>query len=170
MSGAAAAASGSAMEGTSSPASPVISAAGEPGAAGTPEKRKRPARPKIDIDAKITDLSKDIAAAQKLLKETKTLQRNERRKKQRLIKKASGLSSVDLERIAVIKRCGLWEPGQGVSFSFPPAGENAAAQAAAVPEAVADAALPVPRASAPPPAAAITAAGSDSDEEEAAHE
>jgi hypothetical protein len=72
---------------------------------------KRPARPKIDIEAKITDSSKDIVAAQKLLKETKTLQRSERRKKQCLIKKAAGLCSTDVERIAVTKRCVLWEPG-----------------------------------------------------------
>ena len=33
---------------------------------------------------------------------------NDRRKKQRLIKKTAGLSSQDLERIAVMKRCGLF--------------------------------------------------------------
>ena len=80
------------------------------------EKRKRLARPKIDIDAKITDLSVDIAKAQKLLKETKTLQRNERRKKQRLIKKAAGLSSNDLERIAVINA--LWAVGPRAGCDF----------------------------------------------------
>ena len=120
-----------------SPGTPSVTALSDTVVACTPEKCKRPARPKIDIDAKITDLSKDIVAAQKLLKETKTLQRNERRKKQRLIKKAAGLSSTDLERIAVIKRCGLWEPGQGVTFDFSGRGENAAEAGPAVGEVVA---------------------------------
>ena len=102
-----------------------------------PEKRKRPARPGIDIDDKITDFSKDTVAAQKLLKETKTLQRNERRKKQRLITKASGLSSTDLECIEVLKRCDLWGLGHGVTFDFSAHGENPEGAAAAVGEAVA---------------------------------
>lgn len=38
--------------------------------------------------------------------------RNEKRKKQRLMKKASSLTAEDLERIAVLKRCGLWNPAE----------------------------------------------------------
>lgn len=99
------------------PTSPASCAASSDTPAG---KRKRAHRPPIDIDAKIKDLSKDIEAAQKLLRETKTSQRNERRKKKRLMAKAATLSSVDLERIAVLKRCGLYDPSGAVAFSFPP--------------------------------------------------
>jgi hypothetical protein len=134
------------------------------------EKRKRLARPKIDIDAKITDLSVDIAKAQKLLKETKTLQRNERRKKQRLIKKAAGLSSNDLERIAVIKRCGLWDPALGVTFDFTGSVELVTAAAAAVGEAVAVTGGAVPSVVALSSAAASAEAHCESEEEEAAAE
>lgn len=153
-----------------SPGTPNPGPLGEAAPAGTPEKRKRPARPKIDIDAKIKDLSKDIAAAQRLLKENKTLQRNERRKKQRLIKKAAGLSSTDLERIAVLKRCGLWEPGQGVTFDFSGNGEIIAAAAAAVGEAVAVTGVAVPSVVALASAAASAAADGESEEEDAAAE
>ena len=48
-----------------------------------------------------------MKAAQKEVAEARRQARNERRKKQRLIKKAANLSAEDLERIAVLKRCGL---------------------------------------------------------------
>ena len=116
------------------------------------------------------DLSVDIAKAQKLLKETKTLQRNERRKKQRLIKKAAGLSSNDLERIAVIKRCGLWDPALGVTFDFTGSVELVTAAAAAVGEAVAVTGGAVPSVVALSSAAASAEAHGESEEEDAAAE
>ena len=115
-------------------------------------------------------LSVDIAKAQKLLKETKTLQRNERRKKQRLIKKAAGLSSNDLERIAVIKRCGLWDPALGVTFDFTGSVELVTAAAAAVGEAVAVTGGAVPSVVALSSAAASAEAHGESEEEDAAAE
>ena len=148
-----------------SPGTPVAGPVGQAAAAGTPQKRKRPERPKIDIDAKIGDLSRDIVAAQKLLKETKTLQRNERRKKQRLVKKASGLSSTDLERIAVIKRCGLWQPGQGVTFDFSGNAGNLAAAAAAEDEEVAVTGMAGPTVAAIAPAAGALTADAESEVE-----
>ena len=48
-----------------------------------------------------------MKAAQKSVAEARKIGRNERRKKQRLFTKAIGLSAEDLERIAVLKRCGL---------------------------------------------------------------
>ena len=154
----------------SSPVTPSPGPMGEAAAAASPEKRKRPSRPRIDIDAKITDLSVDIAKAQKLLKETKTLQRNERRKKQRLIKKAAGLSSNDLERIAVIKRCGLWDPALGVTFDFTGSVEPVTAAATAVVEADAVTGGAVPPVVALSSAAASAEAHGESDEEEVAVE
>ena len=154
----------------SSPGTPSPGPLGEAAPAASGEKRKRPARPRIDIDAKITDLSVDIAKAQKLLKETKTLQRNERRKKQRLIKKAAGLSSNDLERIAVIKRCGLWDPALGVTFDFTGSVEPVTAAATAVVEADGVTGAAVPPVVALSSAAASAEAHGESDEDEVAAE
>jgi hypothetical protein len=58
--------------------------------------------------------------AQKAVSEARAQAKNERRKKARLLKKAAGLSPADLERIAVLKRCGLWDPNLGA----PPADED----------------------------------------------
>lgn len=154
----------------SSPGTPSPGPLGEAAPSIHTEKRKRLARPKIDIDAKITDLSADILKAQKLLKETKTLQRNERRKKQRLVKKAAGLSSNDLERIAVIKRCGLWDPAQGVTFDFTGNIQPATAAAAAVGEAVSVTGGAVPSVVALSSAAASAEAHGESTEDDAADE
>ena len=51
-----------------------------------------------------------VKKAQKDMLEARRKSRNERRKKARLIKRASGLTPEDLERMAVLKRCGLWDP------------------------------------------------------------
>jgi hypothetical protein len=62
----------------------------------------------IDYDAKIQEAAASIKEMSKAMAAAKSAQRNERRKKQRLLKKAACLSPEDLERIAVLKRCGLW--------------------------------------------------------------
>lgn len=69
--------------------------------------KKRPKRPRIDLDDSISKAKQAMKAAQKSVAEARKVGRNERRKKQRLLKKAIGLSADDLERIAVLKRCGL---------------------------------------------------------------
>ena len=69
-------------------------------------KKKRPRKPAIDLDNAIRDAAAAMKAAQKKVQEAKTQARNERRKKQRLLKKAASLNAEDLERIAVLKRCG----------------------------------------------------------------
>jgi hypothetical protein len=70
--------------------------------------RKRAKRPDIDYDEKIQEATKNIKEMARAMAAAKTAQKNERRKKQRLVKKASQLSPEDLERIAVLKRCGMW--------------------------------------------------------------
>jgi hypothetical protein len=70
--------------------------------------RKRLTTPDIDYDAKIQEAAALIKNMSKAMAAAKSAQKNERRKKQRLLKKAACLSSEDLERIAVLKRCGLW--------------------------------------------------------------
>ena len=47
--------------------------------------------------------------SRKMLMAAKTASKNNKKQKQRLIKKAGKLSPEDLERIAVLKRCGLYE-------------------------------------------------------------
>ena len=77
-------------------------------------RRKRAKAPKIDIDALIAQQVLNMKNAKKLECQARRLMRNEKRKKQRLVKKASSLTPDDLERIAVLKRCGLWDPATGV--------------------------------------------------------
>lgn len=100
----------------------------------TRRKRKAP----IDIDEHIAAARKAMKEAQKQVSAAKTQARNERRKKQRLIKKASTLTSEDLERIAVWKRCGI-DPasarvnGKGPCASSSSAGTSAASSAGSSP-------------------------------------
>jgi hypothetical protein len=70
-------------------------------------KKTRTKRPRIDLDESIEQARAAMQAAQKRVAEARRVARNERRKKQRLLKKAVSLSPDDLERIAVLKRCGL---------------------------------------------------------------
>ncbi len=45
-----------------------------------------------------------------LVTEARKQARSEKRKKQRLVRKAASLTPEDLKRIAILKRCGLWQP------------------------------------------------------------
>ena len=71
-------------------------------------KSKRAARPKIDLDDEIRRANELAVASRKMLAAAKNTSRNNKKAKQRLIKKAGKLSPEDLERIAVLKRCGLF--------------------------------------------------------------
>lgn len=82
------------------------------------EKRKRQRAPRIDIDASIAAAQAEMKKAAKIMADARRDTKNERRKKQRLMKKAAGLNSEDLERIAVLKRCGMWDPITGTKFVF----------------------------------------------------
>ena len=75
----------------------------------TPTKRRRPGR--IDIDLAMEMERAAAARAMKVVMEAKKQERNLKRRRQRLLKKASGLSAEDLERIALLKRCGLQPAG-----------------------------------------------------------
>ena len=74
--------------------------------------RARPVRPRIDLDEQITQANKLAEVSKKMLSAAKTAQRNQKKQKQRLIRKAGKLSAEDLERIAVLKRCGLYADDQ----------------------------------------------------------
>jgi hypothetical protein len=73
-------------------------------------KRKRRVFPAIDLDASIEKARQAVQDAQKVMREARATARNERRRRARLIRKAASLSAKDLDRIAVLKRCGMWNP------------------------------------------------------------
>jgi hypothetical protein len=84
---------------------PSSSSAGDPQTVGQ-RTRKRKAR--IDIDDEIEEANRISDMLKKVQKRAKTMQRSSKKAKQRLVVKASKLRAEDLERIAVLKRCGLF--------------------------------------------------------------
>ena len=89
----------------------------------------RAQRPQIDLDDAIAEAREAAKAAGKALTAARAQQRTERKKRARLIKKAGQLTSTDLERIAVLKRSGFWDPESGNATL--PGDEGDAASAAA---------------------------------------
>ena len=89
-------------------------ASGSNGGACAPAPRlaagRRGPRERIDIDTNIARARAEMKAAQKAVAKARAAAKQEKRKKTRLLKKASNLSASDLERIAVLKRTGLWDP------------------------------------------------------------
>lgn len=64
-------------------------------------------RPRIDIDDEIEAANKLAAMMKKLAHAAKMAERNSQRTKARLVKKCGKLSAQDMERLAILKRCGL---------------------------------------------------------------
>ena len=94
-------------------------------------KRKRQPKPTIDIDEHIERCRKGLKEARKAVAAAKAEARNEKRRKQRVIKKAAALSLEDLERIAVLKRCGLYiNPSTDASGSAASGASSASGSAA----------------------------------------
>ena len=85
-------------------------AAPETPSVGSPAKGKKRTHAKIDLDDKISEAMAKVKEAKANFKKAQLETRNERRKKTRIVKKAAQLSCEDLERIAVLKRVGLWNP------------------------------------------------------------
>ncbi len=71
---------------------------------------KRLKRPRIDLDELIDKARDQVNKASKAMSRARNNARNERRKKARVLRKAGQLSGIDLERIMVLKRAGLWNP------------------------------------------------------------
>ena len=91
-----------------------------PGAPGTADTAARPAggrrkQGKIDYDNNIARKKVEMQELSRELKRTKADSRNEKRKKQRLVRKAAQLTIVDLHRIAALKKAGIWDPALGLS-------------------------------------------------------
>ena len=130
-------------------AAPAANAATEAGA--VPVAKQRTKRPRIDLDDSIAQAKAAMAQAMKQAREARNLARNERRKKQRLIKKAGNLSAEDLERVAVLKRCGLSVGSSASSTAASSSRPSSAAGSSAPPSAASSPALgPVNAAPGPP--------------------
>ena len=89
---------------------------------------KKGSRPKIDIDDEIQEANRLAEVTKKMMQAAKAAQRNSRRTKQRLVRKAGKLSAADLERIATLKRCGLFaaDPADATSSSSSAAAPSSA--------------------------------------------
>lgn len=75
-----------------------------------PKKRgrtKKSEKPRIDIDDEIDAANTLCTLMKKLAHQAKMQQRNSERQKTRLLKKCGKLSAQDMERLAIMKRCGL---------------------------------------------------------------
>jgi hypothetical protein len=70
--------------------------------------KTRVKKPRIDIDNQIKEANRLSEVLRKVAQAAKTTAKNGTRAKQRLVRKAGKLSSEILERIAVLKRCGLF--------------------------------------------------------------
>ena len=83
---------------------------------GAPLKRARPDRKlrkkagHIDLDDRILLAKQRAATAMLLVKQARNEARNEKKRRTRLLRKAGALTDLDLERIAKLKRAGLWDP------------------------------------------------------------
>jgi hypothetical protein len=69
--------------------------------------QKRTKRPRIDIDEQIEEANRLATLLKKVQQSAKNIKKSGQRTKKRLLAKAGRLSGEDLERISVIKRCGL---------------------------------------------------------------
>ena len=86
----------------------------------TPKKRRaRANRPTIDLDSHIKAAQNAAKEAAKMLTKARAEARTERKRRARLIRKAGQLSPADLERIAVLKRTGWWDPSTGSAVAVP---------------------------------------------------
>jgi hypothetical protein len=94
------------------PAEPVGEAAVNPKAKAK-AKAKGKVKCRIDIDERIDEARATVKAAAKAMGAARAVARLERKKKIRLTRKAAQLSAEDLDRIAVLKRTGLWAPELG---------------------------------------------------------
>jgi hypothetical protein len=91
----------------------------------SPKKRKRTGR--IDLDDRIAEAKHRETVARAAVKAARNTARNEKKRRARLVKKAAALSCDDLERIAKLKRSGLWDPAlPGGGASAPAAVDEAA--------------------------------------------
>ena len=92
--------------------------------------KTRRARPIIDLDEHVRKAEDPIKQARKQVQTARMHAKLEKRKKQRLMRKASSLNVDDLERIAVLNRCGLIQAAHGLQSGEGAAGTSAPSTAA----------------------------------------
>jgi hypothetical protein len=100
-----------------------------------PKKRGRVSkaeRPRIDIDDEIEAANQLASVMKKLAHSAKMMERNSVRCKTRLLKKCGKVSAQDLERLAILKRCGLLPEGTGEVTSSSSAAAGTAGSGAAL--------------------------------------
>ena len=90
----------------------------DPKGKGKARVRRRPkvsGSSKIDLDEEIAEANKLAEASRKNLMSAENVEKKSPRQKHKLVRKAGKLSAEDLERIAVLKRCGLYaeKPDEG---------------------------------------------------------
>ena len=110
------------------PAPPPTQPPTAPPPAGPKPSKKRRHKPVIDLDDHIRKAQEAIKMARKQVQQARGQAKLEKRKKQRLVRKASSLNVEDLERIAVLKRCGLASASAPSGGSAPAVSSAAAAQ------------------------------------------
>ena len=94
---------------------------------------RRKDRPAIDLDTSIQQAQQAAKDAAKALTKARAEARAERKRRARLIRKAGQLSPQDLERIAVLKRTGWWDPATDSPNTSAPSGGGAQPAATDVP-------------------------------------
>ena len=88
----------------------------------------RPKKARIDIDARIDEANRLADMLKKVQGCARNMKKTSQRSKKRIVAKASRLSQADLERIAMLKRCGmvpLPEDCDGTSPVSPPPSKEA---------------------------------------------
>ena len=124
------------MSSGSSSAAPVVAASADAKAKAKARVRGRgAARPAIDLDQEIEEANMLASMSRKLMQAAKSIEKNNKKSKSRLIRKAGKLSPEDLERIAVLKRCGLYadDGGEEAADAAAEASGEAASSGAARP-------------------------------------
>ena len=99
----------------------------------TKARSRRRERPAIDLDVSIQQAQQAAKDAARALTKARAEARTERKRRARLIRKAGQLSPADLERIAVLKRTGWWDPSTSTADASAKAGEGPPPAATEVP-------------------------------------
>ena len=113
---------------TAAPTAQPTQAVAAPLATGPNPPKRRRQKPVIDLDDHIRKAQEAIKVARKQVQQARVQAKLEKRKKQRLVRKASNLNVEDLERIAVLKRCGLMTSQTPAAAGETPASSAATAQ------------------------------------------
>jgi hypothetical protein len=91
------------------------------------KRRRRRFVAELDMDKTIEAAKQAVVQARKAMGDARRLAKNEKRRRSRLIRKAAALTEADLDRMLVLKRCGLWVEQPGAENQPTTAGSGSAA-------------------------------------------